>query len=120
MMYENLNDAVLAIKEAMLADFVEFYKRSNARDDTNQEWRDNYAKERIAEYEDTFEVIEGRNYIKLMQDKSVKGFVVKVPTKGFVVGDMLMAKSWKAPATNFARGNCLMGEFDRVRWTGIL
>lgn len=60
---------------------------------------------------------EGRNYIKLIQDndgrQSVVGFVVKKSPKAidnktnesFKVGDMLMAKSWSAPATNFARGN---------------
>jgi Ni,Fe-hydrogenase III large subunit len=73
-------------------------------------------------YEHTIETTqyimdEGRNYIKLIQDnngrQSVVGFVVKKSPKAidnktnesFKVGDMLMAKSWSAPATNFARGN---------------
>lgn len=120
MMYENLNDAVVAVKDAMIEDYKKWYVRSNERDDTNKEWRENWAKEQIAKYEDDFKIEEGRNYIKLSANGSVKGFVVKKATKGFVVGDLLMAKSWKAPATNFARGNALMGEFDRIRWTGIL
>ena len=73
-------------------------------------------------YEHTIETTqyimdEGRNYIKLIRDEdgrqSVVGFVVKKSPKAidnktnesFKVGDMLMAKSWSAPATNFARGN---------------
>jgi len=118
MMYENLNDAVVAVKEAMINDFREWNNRSAEKRESTlgQEWYDN----RIAEYADDFKIEEGRNYIKLSANGSVKGFIVKKPTKGFVVGDLLMAKSWKAPATNFARGNALMGEFDRVRWTGIL
>lgn len=60
---------------------------------------------------------EGRNYIKLIRDEegrqSVVGFVVKKSPKAidnktneeFKIGDMLMAASWRAPATNFARGN---------------
>ena len=118
--FENLNDAVLALKDAMIADYATWYDRTNERDDTNKEWRENYAKEQIAQYADTFKIEEGRNYIKLVANGSVKGFVVKKATKGFVVGDMLMAASYKAPATNFSRGNALLGEFDRVRWTGIL
>ena len=59
----------------------------------------------------------GRNFIKLIRDEngrqSVVGFVVKKSPKAldnktnekFKIGDMLMAASWKAPATNFARGN---------------
>ena len=119
MMYENLNDAVVALKEAMIGDFAKWNDNSYEKSDyknLNKEWYDN----RVKEYADDFKIEEGRNYIKLSANGSVKGFVVKKATKGFVVGDLLMAKSWKAPATNFARGNALMGEFDRVRWTGIL
>lgn len=118
MMYENLNDAVVAVKEAMIADFANWNDKAHEKSTggLDKDWYDN----RVAEYADDFKIEEGRNYIKLSANGSVKGFIVKKPTKGFVVGDMLMAKSWKAPATNFARGNALMGEFDRIRWTGIL
>jgi deoxyadenosine/deoxycytidine kinase len=33
-------------------------------------------------------------------------------------GDILMAKSWAAPATNFARGNIF--EDYTIRWTGAV
>ena len=38
----------------------------------------------------------------------------------FKAGDILKAASWKAPATNFVRGNLFEKTFDRVRWTGVI
>ena len=83
-----------------------------------------------------YSLSEGRNYIKIiMADEntpdrqSVAGFVVKKSPKKaidnktcqpFNVGDMLMAASWNAPATNFARGNVFDFDSRNVRWTGVL
>ena len=47
----------------------------------------------------------GRNYLKVISGHSCHSFIVIKPTKGFKEGDILMAASWAAPATNFARGN---------------
>lgn len=70
----------------------------------------------------------GRVYDKIVSNNGaqlgVKGFICKVdnPKKGFKTGDLLMAKSFNAPATNFARGNI----FEKstlakcIRWTGVL
>lgn len=81
-----------------------------------------------------FTLEEGRNYIKIVRNdcdrpdrKSVAGFVVKKAPKAidnktkqpFNVGDMLMAASWNAPATNFARGNVFDFNPHLIRWTGI-
>ena len=70
---------------------------------------------------------EGRNYIKIVHDKSygqksVHSFIVKKATKKFGVGDILMAASWKAPATNFSRATLFDRETwkGRLRWTGIM
>ena len=70
---------------------------------------------------------EGRDYIKIVHKKmggqsSVHSFIVKNATKKFGVGDILMAASWKAPATNFARGTIFDAETwtGRLRWTGIM
>jgi hypothetical protein len=113
--FENLNEAVEAVLETMKNDYARWGKigteeSTDIRDRMYEEYCEGL----------TFE--EGNKYIKLIGNGSVKGFICKTdnPKKGFVTGDMLMAKSYKAPATNFARGNCLLGEFDRVRWTGIL
>lgn len=76
---------------------------------------------------------EGNKFIKLIRyipqnynPRSCIGFIVKKAPKAldnktnkpFNVGDMLMAKSWKAPATNFARGN-VFNLGTNYRWTGI-
>lgn len=80
-----------------------------------------------------FTLEEGRNYIKIVRNdsdgrsRSVAGFVVKKAPKAidnktkqpFNVGDMLMAASWNAPATNFARGNVFDFNPNLIRWTGI-
>ena len=60
----------------------------------------------------------GRNYLKVISGNSCHSFIVIKPTKGFKEGDILMAASWAAPATNFARGNIF--EDYTVRWTGAL
>lgn len=71
-----------------------------------------------------FFVERGRNYAKIVSiapmssQRSVHSFVVIKETKGFKLGDILMAKSWNAPATNFARGNILTGNFERINWCG--
>ena len=81
---------------------------------------------------------EGRVYIKIIKSevaygkerKSVCGFVVKESPKNaidnktkrpFNIGDMLMAKSYTAPATNFARGNAFkVTPETKINWTGIM
>jgi hypothetical protein len=77
------------------------------------------------DYMENFDIEEGRNYIKIIRSRrgsigrSVSGFIVKKDTKKFKRGDMLKAAGWKAPATNFARGNVLDDLPEVVRWTGI-
>lgn len=75
------------------------------------------------------EIEVNRNFIRFVRDGSCNGFVVINPPKGtdnktgeaFKVGDLLMAKSWKAPAKNFARGNVFVEGWEQnVRWTGVL
>lgn len=76
--------------------------------------------------ETKFYAEEGRKYIKIVHEKmggqrSVHSFIVKEATKKFVEGDVLMAKSWNAPATNFARATVFdTDSFEgRIRWSGI-
>ena len=56
----------------------------------------------------------GRKYYKIVyglnNQPTVWGFVVAQDGEKFKAGDILMAKSWSGPATNFARGN-IFGDF---------
>ena len=113
--FTDLDTAVVALRDAMIKD----YARYNTVTSGNYNLPQSYYDERLKEYAENFRIEEGRTYIKLIGNGSVKGFIVKKPTKGFKVGDMLMAASYKAPATNFSRGNVFDGQFDRIRWTGI-
>jgi len=62
----------------------------------------------------------GRTYIKVIFDRSAHSFIVIKPTKGFKVGDILKAATFKAPATNMARGSVLTGALNRTLWCGVI
>ena len=62
----------------------------------------------------------GRNYVKLIHNSSVVGFIViSEKDKKFQYGDLLKAASWKAPARNFPRGNVFTNIPKVIQWTGI-
>ena len=62
----------------------------------------------------------GAKYIKVISESgSVSGFIVNTESdKKFRLGDILKPAGWRGPAKNFARGNVLDRNFDRLRWTG--
>ena len=65
----------------------------------------------------------GSSYIKVVETRNgvverVHSFIVNKAGK-FPLGTILKAASFKAPATNFGRGNLLERQtWDRVTWTG--
>lgn len=61
----------------------------------------------------------GSKYVKVVTNGSVHSFIVIKDTPKFKAGDILMAKSWKAPATNFARGNIFTRNYPTLSWTGV-
>ena len=76
-----------------------------------------YFANELANFEDSFEVKEGKKYIKLIRkNNGVWGFIVKEDGPKFKKGDILKAAGYNAPATNAARGN-IFEEFS-VAWTG--
>lgn len=122
---KNINEALENLVEAMKADYIEWTTRCDLV--RGNETLSDISREMIEAKE--YEVVEGRNYYKIIShDRSqqmVAGFVCKKANekKGFKVGDLLKAAGWSAPATNFARGNIFDLETakkqEAIRWTGI-
>lgn len=86
---------------------------------------DGTIKERMfQEFVDGLSFKKGRNYIKIITSRngknpSVHSFIVLKPTKGFEIGDILKANGWKAPATNFKRGNVFdLWSLAAISWAG--
>lgn len=105
--------------------FIEDYM-SFAKSDYIAWWREPkrsepHVQQMIADFKMTYEV--GSSYIKVIkksgQSGSVHSFIVNKAGK-FPLGTILKAASWKAPATNFGRGNLLdRSTWGRVTWTGV-
>ena len=95
--------------EAIKASYADFSELTTVRQEMVKRFNENVA------------VTVGNKYLKVVIKGSVHSFIVAKPTPKFKVGDILMAKSYKAPATNFARGNILDPKFNfrAVRWVGV-
>jgi hypothetical protein len=95
--------------EAIKASYADFSEMTTVR------------QEMVKRFNDGVAVMAGSKYLKVVIKGSVHSFIVAKPTPKFKVGDILMAKSYKAPATNFARGNILDPKFNfrAVRWVGV-
>jgi len=81
---------------------------------------DEIAKNMIQEFNESVRYEVGSTYIKVIEQTSVHSFIVNKPGKKFPLGAILKPASWKAPATNFARGNVLEGDLACVRWTSAM
>jgi hypothetical protein len=66
----------------------------------------------------------GRNYWRVVSNDSTQrfsiAFIVVKESKGFKIGDILKSAGWKAPATNYKRGNILDRDFSNVTWAGCV
>ena len=96
--------------DAMVADYGKFGYHTE-----NTEVRNNM----FNEYKDGFKTIVGQKFIKVVNNGTVKAFIVKQDDGKFKMGDILKASSWKAPAKNSARGNVLEANYS-IQWTGPL
>lgn len=84
--------------------------------------KDKHVQEMILERGIEYQV--GSSYIKIVETRNgvverVHSFIVNKAGK-FPLGTILKAASFKAPATNFGRGNLLDRKtWNRVTWTGV-
>ena len=79
-------------------------------------------KQMALEFTQALKVIKGSKFLKVVKENSVHSFICVKAHDKFVVGDILKAASYAAPAKNFIRGNILdVASYEnRVRWTGIM
>jgi hypothetical protein len=78
-----------------------------------------YSKEQVEQWDNKTKVVQGKKYIKVVQDTGVFCFIAKEDFKHFKKGDILKAAGWNAPALNSPRGNVLKGNYP-IQWTGPL
>ena len=71
----------------------------------------------IEDFRSGLSITKGSKYLKIVTNGSVWGFVQRNDCEKFKAGDILMAKSWNSPATNFARGN-VFADNNKIRWNG--
>ena len=125
----NLTEKLLEAKAMEVAAFMEADFKAYCTRCYDETFEDSMwaREENHNRWKGTFE--KGRNFFRFVRDGSCNGFLVINPPKGidnktgegFNRGDLLMAKSWKAPAKNFARGNVFVEGWEQnVRWTGVL
>jgi hypothetical protein len=79
-----------------------------------------YAKERIADFNNRIRVTRGSKYLKVSTNGGAHTFIALVDSGKFKVGDILKPVSWAAPALNFRRGSVLdPSTWGGVRWSGV-
>lgn len=111
--------------QAAVNAYIEFVKNDYAsrpgRKDTDEISRNVYD-EMTKDFVDNMGYSVGKKYIKILRKGSVHSFVVLTDTPKFKRGAVLMAASFAAPATNFARADVFNSATwpGRVRWTGVI
>ena len=114
----DLNTAIEVLIEAIKTEYRDYTDRgaiARIKRGGDGEYSD-INKQMIEEFENGFEISEGKKYIKVISNRSVWGFIVKNDDGKFKRGDILKAASWAAPAKNAARGNVFDGY--SICWTG--
>jgi hypothetical protein len=108
-----MKEALQNLRNRMIEDYNDWTNRcaKGELSETNLEM--------MRQYEEEIEFVEGRKYIKVIQNRSAWGFIVATDDdKLFEKGDILMAAGYNKPARNKARGNIFDLDNTRVQWTG--
>ena len=108
---KNIDEGIKYMIDAMVEDYGGFNRHNKIDEVRNNMYN---------EYKNGFKIKNGQKYIKVINDNSVKAFIVKNDFNPyFKLGDILKPASWRAPAMNSARGNVLTGKYA-IQWTGPL
>ena len=98
----NMTDGINNMTDAMIEDYNDFISTERMQD----------------KFANGFEIRKGKKYIKVINDNTVKCFIVNTTEdKVFEYGDILKPAGWNAPARNYKRGNVLDGNY-LMNWTG--
>lgn len=113
---ETLKQGVINLIDHASLDYKEWSKLINYK----LAYDNSKLDEQTETFKNNFEVIEGKKYIKVI-NQGVFCFVVindfEKNGKTFKKGDILKPANWNTPALNSPRGNVLNGEYP-IEWTG--
>ena len=103
----------------MMAGAKKDYERFHTSNGRKEIVAGSYGDTELKAYDSKTKILQGKKYIKVVQDTGVFCFIVKEDFKHFKKGDILKAAGYNAPALNSARGNVLSGNYA-IQWTGPL